>query len=342
MEIANFEWKNKRVFVTGATGLLGSWLTEALVAKGANVTVLIRDWVPDSELITTKMFEKVNIVRGDIVDLETVERVLNEYEIDTVFHLGAQTIVQTATRSPLSSFESNIKGTWTLLEACRHVGTIQRIIVASTDKAYGTQKVLPYTEQMPLLAKHPYDVSKACADMIAHAYYATYGLPIAITRCGNIYGGADLNYNRIVPGTIQSFLNNERPIIRSDGKYVRDYIYIKDVIAAYMLLAENLHRIDVRGQAFNFSTNNRLNVLQVVEHIKRIMQKDLEPDIQNTAKAEIPEQYLSSEKAEKILGWKALYSIEDGLKETINWYENFFNEKVKQTNETQLTHEQDE
>lgn len=318
-----FEWKNKKVFITGATGLLGSWLTESLVAKGATVTVLIRDWVPDSQLIITKMFEKVNVVRGDLVDLEVVERILNEYEIDTIFHLGAQTIVQTATRSPLSSFESNIKGTWTLLEACRHVGTMQRIIVASTDKAYGTQKVLPYTEQMPLLAEHPYDVSKACADMIAHAYYATYGLPIAITRCGNIYGGGDLNFNRIVPGTIQSLIANERPIIRSDGKYVRDYIYIKDVIAAYMVLAENLHRIDVQGQAFNFSTNNRLNVLQVVEHIKKIMQKDIEADIQNTAKAEIPAQYLSSEKAENVLGWKAKYGIEEGLQETIEWYKNF-------------------
>lgn len=331
MEVKNmFEWKNKKVFITGATGLLGSWLTETLVAKGAIVTVLIRDWVPDAQLIITKVVEKVNIVRGDLVDLETVERALNEYEIDTVFHLGAQTIVQTATRSPLSSFESNIKGTWTLLEACRHVGTIQRIIVASTDKAYGTQKTLPYTEEMPLLAAHPYDVSKACADMIAHTYWATYGMSIAITRCGNIYGGGDSNFNRIIPGTIQSLLNNERPIIRSDGTYLRDYIYVKDVIAAYILLAENLHRTDVRGQAFNFSTNNRLNVLQVVEHIKKLMQKeDVEADVQNTAKAEIPAQYLTSEKAENILGWKAKYEIEDGLKETITWYGKFFDKQQK-------------
>ncbi len=322
-----FDWKNKRVFVTGATGLLGSWLTSALVEKGATVVVLIRDWVPDSLLVSSPAFQHVIVVRGDLVDIDVVERILNEYEIDTVFHLGAQTIVQTATRSPLSSFESNIKGTWVLLEACRHVGTVQRIVVASTDKAYGTQKVLPYTEEMPLFAAHPYDVSKACADMIAQTYYTTYGLPLAVTRCGNIYGGGDLNFNRIIPGTIRSFLFNERPIIRSDGQYVRDYIYIKDVIAAYILLAENLHRSDVRGQAFNFSTNNRMNVLEIVDVIAQQMKSGLTPDIQNTAKAEIPAQYLSSEKALQVLGWKAAFGIEAGLKETIAWYTDYFKRK---------------
>ena len=324
-----FDWKNKRVFVTGATGLLGSWLTEALVQKAATVVVLIRDWVPDSLLVSSPAFEKVIVVRGDLVDIEVVERILNEYEIDTVFHLGAQTIVQTATRSPLSSFESNIKGTWILLEACRHVGTVQRIVVASTDKAYGTQPVLPYSEEMPLLAEHPYDVSKACADMIAHAYYATYGLPVAVTRCGNIYGGGDLNFNRIIPGTIRSFLFNERPLIRSDGQYVRDYIYIKDVIDAYILLAENLHRSDVRGQAFNFSTNNRMKVLEVVEVLQQQMKSTLTPDIQNTAKAEIPAQYLSSDKALRVLGWKARHGIEEGLQETIAWYKTYFSQKTE-------------
>lgn len=322
-----FDWTNKRVFVTGATGLLGSWLTEALIEKGATVVVLIRDWVPDSQLISSPIFQKVTVVRGDLIDIDVVERILNEYEIDTVFHLGAQTIVQTATRSPLSSFESNIKGTWVLLEACRHVGTVQRIVVASTDKAYGTQKVLPYTEEMPLLAEHPYDVSKACSDMIAHAYYATYRLPVVVTRCGNIYGGGDLNFNRIIPGTIRSFFHNERPVIRSDGLYVRDYVYIKDVIAAYILLAENLHRSDVCGQAFNFSTNNRMKVLEVVDLIQQQMCSSLSPDIQNTAQAEIPAQYLSSEKAERVLGWKARYAIEDGLRETIAWYKDYFEKK---------------
>src|SRR3989338_6219483 len=248
-----FDWKNKKIFITGATGLLGSWLTEALVQKGATVVVLIRDWVPDSLLVSSPAFEKVIVVRGDLVDIEVVERILNEYEIDTVFHLGAQTIVQTANRSPLSSFESNIKGTWVLLEACRHLGTVQRIVVASTDKAYGTQPVLPYTEEMPLLACHPYDVSKACADMIAQAYYATYKLPLAIARCGNIYGGGDLNFNRIIPGTIRSLYDHERPVIRSDGQYIRDYIYIKDVIAGYILLAEATDSKALQGQAFNFS-----------------------------------------------------------------------------------------
>lgn len=322
-----FDWKNKRIFVTGATGLLGSWLVEALVEKGATVVILIRDWVHDSMLVSSLAFEKVIVVRGDLVDIEVVERILNEYDIDTVFHLGAQTIVQTATRSPLSSFESNIKGTWTLLEACRHINYVERIVVASTDKVYGTQKMLPYTEEMPLLAENPYDVSKACADMIAHTYHATYGLPIAITRCGNIYGGGDLNFNRIIPGTILSLFHNENPIIRSNGLYIRDYVYIKDIINAYILLAENLHRNDVCGQAFNFSTNNRMNVLDVVEIIKRQMKSTLTPHVQNTAKAEILEQYLSSHKAFNILGWKATYGIEEGLKETIVWYESFVKKK---------------
>lgn len=317
-------WKDKNVFVTGATGFLGSWLTDALVSAGAHVIVLVRDWVPESLFVSQETFQHATIVRGDLCDIDVVERIINEYEVDTVFHFGAQTIVQTANRSPLSSFESNIKGTWTVLEACRHVGTVQRIVVASTDKAYGTQKILPYTEEMPLLAEHPYDVSKACADMIAHSYYATYGLSVAITRCGNIYGGGDLNFNRIIPGTIKSLFNNERPIIRSDGTYIRDYIYIKDVIAGYMLLAENLHRQEIQGESFNFSTNNRISVLEVVKHITELMYSSLQPDVQNIVKAEIKAQYLSSEKAARLLGWKALYNISDGLKETIAWYTQFF------------------
>jgi CDP-glucose 4,6-dehydratase len=320
-------WQNRRILVTGATGLLGSWLTDALVAKGASVIVLIRDWVPESLLVSSLSFEKLTAIRGDLTDIAVVERALNEYEIDTVFHLGAQTIVQTANRSPLSSFESNIRGTWTLLEACRHLGTVQRIVVASTDKAYGTQTILPYTEEMPLLAAHPYDVSKACADMIAQAYFATYNLPLAITRCGNIYGGGDLNFNRIVPGTIRSLYFQERPLIRSDGTYIRDYIYIKDVIAGYLLLAEHMHSPEVKGQAFNFSTNNRLSVRDVVAIITRLMDSSLQPDIQNTAKAEIPAQYLSSEKAAQVLGWKAQYAVEDGLRETIAWYTSFFTQE---------------
>lgn len=333
-----FEWKNKKVLVTGATGLLGSWLTEALVAEGASVVIFVRDWVPESLLLTSSALAKVTIIRGDLTDIAAVERALNEYEIDTVFHLGAQTIVGTANRSPLSSFESNIKGTWTLLEACRHLGTVQRIVVASTDKAYGAQTILPYTEEMPLLASHPYDVSKACADLIAQAYYATYKLPLAITRCGNIYGGGDLNFNRIIPGTIRSLLFQERPLIRSDGKYIRDYIYIKDVITGYLLLAENLHRSDVQGQAFNFSTNNRLSVLDVVASLTALMKSSLQPDIQNTATGEIKAQYLSSEKAARVLGWKAHYLLEEGLQETIAWYTTFF-EKQKNSN-IRFTHEE--
>lgn len=331
MAVKMFQWNNKKVLVTGASGLLGSWLTEELVKKGATVVVLIRDWVPDALLFDSPAFSKVIVVRGDLIDIDVVERCINEYEIDTVFHLGAQTIVPTANRAPLSSFESNIKGTWILLEACRRLGTLQRIIVASTDKAYGTQSILPYTEEMPLLAAHPYDVSKACADMIAQSYYETYHLPIAITRCGNIYGGGDLNFSRIIPGTILSLLRQEKPIIRSNGKHIRDYIYIKDVIAGYLTLAEQLHNPKLQGQAFNFSTNNRLTVLEVVDHLKMFMNSSLQPDIQNIVKGEIPVQYLSSEKAARILGWKATYDIDAGLQETINWYKKYFQSKKEKS-----------
>lgn len=322
--MTSFDWSTKRVLITGASGLLGSWLTEELVTKGATIVVIIRDWVPDALLFDSPAFSKVIVVRGDIIDIDVVERCINEYEIDTIFHLGAQTIVPTANRAPLSSFESNIKGTWTILEACRRVGTVQRIVVASTDKVYGTQLTLPYTEEMPLLAAHPYDVSKACADMIAQSYYQTYHIPLAITRCGNIYGGGDLNFSRIIPGTILSLLRQERPIIRSNGLYIRDYIYIKDVIAGYLTLAEQLQKPEVQGQAFNFSTNNRLTVLEVVDLVKMLMDSSLQPDIQNTVKGEIPAQYLSSEKASHVLGWKATYDINAGLQETVTWYKKYF------------------
>jgi CDP-glucose 4,6-dehydratase len=314
-------WKQRNVFVTGATGLLGSWLAEELIQQGANVTILMRDWVPVNRLQQEDLISQCNVVRGELEDHATVLRALNEFEVDSVFHLGAQTIVGTANRSPVSTFESNIRGTWVLLDACRLCSNkVERILVASSDKAYGANEKLPYTEQTPLQGRFPYDVSKSCADMIATSYFATYNLPIAITRCGNLYGGGDLNFNRLVPGTIRSVLQNEPPVIRSDGKFVRDYFYIRDAVDAYLLVGEELSQERLSGEAFNFGNEQPLQVLQVVEEILKLAGSDLQPKILNQAVHEIPEQYLDCSKARRVLNWKPKYSIREGLTETIEWY----------------------
>lgn len=315
-------WKEKRVLVTGATGLLGSWLVNELLGRGAKVICLVRDWVPDTRLIAEGLLERVVSVRGSLEDLELAIRVLNEYEIDTVFHLGAQTIVGTASRSPLSTFESNIKGTWVLLEACRLCSSlVERVVVASSDKAYGVHSQLPYNEDMALQGCFPYDVSKSCADLISFSYYHTYGVPVAITRCGNLYGGGDLNFNRIVPGTILSALRGERPVIRSDGKYLREYFYVRDAVEAYIDLAERIPDEGIVGEAFNFGTEGPHSVLQMVQAILDLTGKQtLEPRILNEAKHEIPEQWLDCTRAHSRLGWQPRYTLDQGLKETIEWY----------------------
>lgn len=319
-------WKNRNVFITGCTGLLGSYLTDALVKKGANVTGLIRDSVHNSNLRLMGVDRKINILRGEIEDYPLLERALNEYEIDTVFHLAAQTIVGIANRNALSTFETNIRGTWNLLEACRrNKNIIKRIIVASSDKAYGDCKELPYKEDTPLVGTHPYDVSKSCADLICRAYYVTYGMPVCITRCGNLYGGGDLNFNRLIPGTIRSVLNSERPIIRSDGKYIRDYFYVLDAVDAYILLAEKMENNNLCGEAFNFSNEIQIPVINLVEKILKLMdKKKLEPTVLNQGQGEIIHQYLSAEKARKVLGWKPKYTLDKGLSTTIEWYKDFF------------------
>jgi len=318
-------WRNKSVFVTGATGLLGSWLCSSLAREGANLTCLVRDWVPRSMLLQENAIKNINIVRGSAEDFYTLERTLNEYDIETVFHLAAQTIVERANRNPMSTFETNIRGTWNLLEACRRVSTVSQIVIASSDKAYGEQKKLPYSESTPLQGSHPYDVSKSCADLIAQSYYRTYGLPVCITRCGNFYGGGDLNFNRIVPGTIRSLINNVPPVIRSDGSYIRDYFYIKDAASSYMLLAEKMAELDISGEAFNFSNETQVTVLELVNKIIAIMgKKHIKPLVLRKAKNEIPHQYLSAKKARTLLKWKPRYTLEEGLKETVGWYKKFF------------------
>lgn len=317
-------WTDKKILVTGATGLLGSWLVKELVDNQSNVICLVRDFVPKSNFYSNGYSECVVKVDGSLDDFFLIERVLNEYEIDTIFHLGAQTIVGTANRSPISTFESNIGGTWNILEASRINENVERIIVASSDKAYGEHENLPYDEEMSLKGRHPYDVSKSCADLIAQSYYHTYDMPIGITRCGNFYGGGDLNFNRIVPGTIESVLNNKRPIVRSDGEYIRDYIYIKDAVKAYMALAESLGDSNIRGP-FNFSNESQVSVLEIVNIILNLMNReDLAPVVLNEANNEIRHQYLSAKKAMDKLNWKPEYDLSDGLKETILWYKEFF------------------
>lgn len=312
------------MFVTGCTGLLGSYLVKELIEQGANVTGLVRDHVPQSNLYQGEHVKKMNIVQGALEDLPVIERAFGEYEIDTVFHLAAQAIVGVANRNPVSTFEANILGTWNVLEACRKHPLIKRVIVASSDKAYGDQENLPYDEDMPLQGKHPYDVSKSCADLISHTYFHTYGLPVCITRCGNLYGGGDLNFNRIIPQTIQLVLNGEAPEIRSDGTFVRDYFYIEDAVQAYLLLAEKMEEHNLAGEAFNFSNEFQLPVLELVEKILKKMNSNLKPKVLNQGSNEIKHQYLSAEKARKLLNWTPAYTIDEGLEKTIAWYTEFF------------------
>ena len=321
--MSNF-WLDRPTCVTGASGLVGGWLVRRLVEAGADVTCLVRDWVPQSELVRAHLLERVKVVRGDVRDQALLERALGEYEIDTVIHLAAQTIVGIANRNPLSTFETNVGGTWTLLEACRRSPAVKQIILASSDKAYGDRVTLPYDETMPLQGRHPYDVSKSCADLIGQAYATTCDLPVVVTRCGNFYGGGDLNWNRLVPGTIRSVLRGQRPIIRSDGQYVRDYFYVEDGAVVYMLLAERLAASpDLRGHAFNFSNEVPVTVLELAQRILALMGSGLEPDIRNEAMNEIRHQYLSATKARQALGWQPLFTLEEGLRRTIAWYREF-------------------
>jgi CDP-glucose 4,6-dehydratase len=322
-------WLDRPTLVTGATGLVGGWVVRRLLRQHADVVCLVRDWVPDSDFMRSGFLSQTKTVRGDVCDQALLERVLGEYEVDTVIHLAAQTLVPVANRNPAATFESNIKGTWALLEACRRSPRVKQIILASSDKAYGEAEHLPYDESTPLLGRHPYDVSKSCADMIAQSYAITYGLPVAITRCGNFYGAGDLNWNRIVPGTIRSVLRGERPLIRSDGKSIRDYFYVEDGAAAYLLLAEKLAADPaLKGEAFNFSNEVQLTVLEFVQKILGLMGSHLAPDVRNEASNEILHQSLSARKARERLGWQAQFTLDEGLRKTIAWYSNLLSTRM--------------
>lgn len=330
--VDNF-WRDRRVFLTGATGLVGGWLTRQLVAQGADVVVLVRDWVPRSQLLSGDLARRVVMARGDVCDQDFLERAIGEYETDTVIHLAAQTIVGIANRNPISTFETNIAGAWRLFEACRRSPSVKQIVFASSDKAYGEAEILPYDETTPLNGLHPYDASKSCADLIAQTYAKTWGLPVAVTRCGNFFGGGDLNWNRIVPGTIRSVLRGERPVIRSDGTLIRDYIYVEDAVSAYMALARGLaENRELAGRAFNFSTETPMSARQIVDAILRLMDSDLEPVVLNQATNEIPQQYLNATRARTELGWTAAFGLEEGLRRTINWYRQYFEEEAAALN----------
>ncbi len=318
-------WKGRNVFVTGATGFLGYWLTELLVRHGAHVVCLVRDWTPKAPLLARDLRQEVTVIRGDIQDRGTLERAINEYECGTVFHLAAQAIVGTANRNPIATFEANILGTWNVLEACRRSGPlVEQIVVASSDKAYGDHATLPYREDFALQGRHPYDVSKSCADLICLSYHHTYKLPVSITRCGNLFGPGDLNFSRLIPGTIRSVLLGERPVIRSDGSPKRDYVFVRDIAAAYLLLAESMSRPGVAGQAFNFGTGQPQSVLEMTAAILRAAEaRDLAPDVRNDAAGEIKHQYLACDLARERLGWRPEGSLDAQLRETVAWYREF-------------------
>jgi CDP-glucose 4,6-dehydratase len=318
------QWPGRSVLVTGATGFLGSHLVNALLARDARVVVLRRDRRPATS-VSRGWLERVAIVEGDVRDTGLVARALEEHDVQTVFHLAAQTQVGVARRLPSATFESNIQGTWSVLEAARQSPRVEQILLASSDKAYGPQPQLPYDESMPLLAQEPYDVSKACAEFVARTYFASYGTPVAVTRCANFYGPGDRNWRRIVPGTLRSILTGERPIIRSDGTLVRDYLYVKDGVSAYLALAEAMwERPELAGQTFNFSAEVVMTVSEMVERIQEQAGTSYEPVVLDDAPGEIPEQHLSARRAREAFGWSPSYSLDEGLAETIAYYRELF------------------
>lgn len=322
------DWKNRNVFITGADGFIGAWLAKKLAEKKANVFILIRDLKRDATYKLLGFKDKVTQIEGDITDYDVLERVLNECSIDSFFHLAAQALVEIASKSPLSTFESNIKGTWNILEACRNTKSIERVVVASSDKAYGVQKKLPYTEETALLGLYPYDASKACADILARSYFVSFGLPVAVTRNANTYGGGDLNFSRIIPDAVCCVLENKEFVIRSDGSPQRDYMYVEDAVSGYLSLAGQIGRKDVRGQAFNFGSGKPINVVDLFKLIAKLCGKPrTKYRILGAAKNEIDRQYQAIGKAGKILNWQPKFSLEDGLRRTIRWYRGYLKSK---------------
>jgi CDP-glucose 4,6-dehydratase len=316
-------WSGKSVLVTGVGGFVATHLAQHLADQGASVVGILRDSRGGKRMRLFQLLDKIDVVRGEIEDLGLMERAFNEYEVEYCFHLAAQAIVGIANRSPLSTFESNIRGTWTVMEAARNSKLLKGVVMASSDKVYGDQDVLPYTEDNPLLAKYPYDASKLCGEVLARSYAATFGVNVGVLRCANIYGGGDLNWSRIIPGTIRSMLAGEAPIIRSDGTLERDYMHVADAVSAYATLAENLDREEVQGEAFNFGWGRGYSVLEIVNTILDQGGSSLRPQILGENKGEIERQWLASEKAQTILGWEPIVTLEDGIRRSIDWYNEY-------------------
>jgi CDP-glucose 4,6-dehydratase len=323
MDMTSF-WQDRPVAVTGAYGFVGAHLTKQLIGLGANVVVLERDEVPETPIVAD-WAGRAAVVRGELQDQALMERILGEFEVVTLFHLAAQTQVRVSNRNAPSTFDSNIRGTWTLLEAAKRSPLIEQVVVASSDKAYGEQPVLPYTEDMPILAVHPYDVSKAAADLIAMSYAHTFGLPVSLSRCGNFFGPGDTNWDRLIPGTIRSLIRGERPVIRSDGTPTRDYVHVHDGALAYLRIAECMATDPATvGQIFNFSLESPMSVIDFVKLVQRAAgREDLEPEILGTATNEIQDQFLSSKKAREMLAWKPEMTVEEAVTETVDWYRSY-------------------
>jgi CDP-glucose 4,6-dehydratase len=322
--MSNNFWGARPTFVTGATGLMGSWLVQRLVDQGADVVALVRDSARHTMVVENGLLNRVTTVQGGLEDFDLIRRSLSEYSIDTVFHLAAQPLVGVAKLDPVPTLETNIRGTWNVLEAARLCGA-PRVVIASSEKAYGDSRDLPYRETHPLQGRNPYDASKSCADLISTMYATTYGLPVCVIRCANLFGGGDLNFSRTIPGVIQATLRGERFVIRSDGKFVREFLYVKDAASAYLRAAEGLAADpSLSGEAFNFGLGARFTILELTEIILKMLGRtDLEPIVQNQTGFELREQYLSSEKARTMLGWTPGYTFAEGLEETIDWYKNY-------------------
>ena len=320
-------WKNKSVLITGFEGFLGSNLTKAILKTKANVVGLDIKTFRKETILCPCDYKKMVVYKGSVVNRNLVRDILRKHSINVIFHLAAEAIVCRGHEDPLNTFKSNIAGTWEVLEAVRQHGNVQAMVVASSDKAYGSHKNLPYREEASLVANHPYDVSKSCADLIANTYFYTYGLPIAITRCGNIYGPGDFNFSRLIPDALRSLAINKTLKIRSDGTFVRDYVYIDDIVAGYIKIAELMKKSSLAGEAFNLSNEKPIAVIKLLSVISKLnlFGNELKYKIMNTAKYEIRKQYLSAVKARRILGWKPKYSLDEGLKKTVQWYAEYFN-----------------
>ncbi|MHB1953884.1 MAG: NAD-dependent epimerase/dehydratase family protein [Sulfobacillus sp.] len=325
MEISE-AWQGRRVLVTGATGFIGSWLISRLLELHAEVISLVLDPNSEGGLARGVELQRTNVIMGRLECYDDIERAVVGSEVDTIFHLGAQTLVGVALRAPLPTFQANIAGTWNVLEvARRHPDLVRRVVIASSDKAYGASAMLPYFENMPVHGLSPYDVSKSCADLLAQAFAHSYGTPAVIARCGNVYGGGDLNWSRIVPGTIRAFLTGQQPVIRSDGTFLRDYLYVSDAVDAYLQLGGIAADPSFAGEAFNFSDENPLSVLDIYRAICVALDcGDLAPTILGGGEHEIHDQYLSARKARDQIGWQPQFSLEEGLRHSVAWYRDFF------------------